>query len=139
VSGSDFADLKEKYSRLIKTIAAQGSAAVAFSGGVDSSFLCHAAAEALQEKALAITIVSPMLPKSEIHYAREIADKIGIKHILLAEPIIDDEVAANPKERCYYCKKIEFGPHHRRGEKTRNPHRTGRFQHGRPGRLPSGP
>jgi uncharacterized protein len=107
--GSDFADLEEKYSRLIKTITARGSAAVAFSGGVDSSFLCHAAAEALKEKALAITIVSPMLPKSEIHYAREIADKIGIEHILLEESTIDDEVAANPKDRCYYCKKIEFG------------------------------
>jgi uncharacterized protein len=110
VTGSSgFADLEEKYSRLIKIIAERGSAAVAFSGGVDSSFLCHAAAEALKEKALAITIVSPMLPKSEIQFAQEIAGKIGIEHILLEESSIDDEVAANPKDRCYYCKKTEFG------------------------------
>jgi uncharacterized protein len=109
VGSSGFAGLEEKYARLIKTIAARGSAAVAFSGGVDSSFLCHAAAEALHNRALAITIVSPMLPRSEIQYAQETARRIGIEHILVEESTIDDEVAANPKDRCYYCKKIEFG------------------------------
>jgi uncharacterized protein len=100
--------LDEKYRRLLEIIAARGAAAVAFSGGVDSSFLCHAAAEALGEKALAVTIVSPMLPKSELDWAAKIAAQVGIEHILVEEGEIDEEVAANPRERCYYCKRIEF-------------------------------
>jgi uncharacterized protein len=102
-------NLDEKYRRLLEFIAAQGSAAVAFSGGVDSSFLCHAAAVALGKKALAVTIVSPMLPKTEIDCAAAIARRVGIEHVLVEEAEIDDEVAANPQDRCYFCKKIEFG------------------------------
>jgi uncharacterized protein len=99
-----------KYRRLLDLLAQKGSAAVAFSGGVDSSFLCHAAAAAaLGDKAIAVTVVSPMLPKSEIECAREVARKVGIEHVLIEESEIDDEVAANPKERCYFCKKLEFG------------------------------
>jgi uncharacterized protein len=101
--------IEEKYEALLRLIAAQGSAAVAFSGGVDSSFLCHAAAAALGDRAAAITVVSPMLPKSEIDGAVNFAAKVGIKHILVEETEIEEEVAANPKERCYFCKKIEFG------------------------------
>jgi uncharacterized protein len=102
-------DIDEKYRRLVELISARGSAAVAFSGGVDSSFLCHAAAAALGERAIAITVVSPMLPKSEIDCAADIARRVGIEHVLVEEGDIDEEVAANPKERCYFCKKIEFG------------------------------
>jgi uncharacterized protein len=101
--------IEEKYDALLRLIAAQGRVAVAFSGGVDSSFLCHAAAAAVGEKAAAITVVSPMLPKSEIDGAAKFAAKVGITHILVEEAEIDEEVAANPKERCYFCKKIEFG------------------------------
>jgi uncharacterized protein len=102
-------DLDDKYRFLLDTISSLGSAAVAFSGGVDSSFLCHAAAAALGKKAVAVTIVSPMLPKSEIDCAAGIARRVGIEHILIEEAGIEEEVAANPRERCYFCKKIEFG------------------------------
>jgi uncharacterized protein len=101
--------IEEKYQRLLGIIAAAKSAAVAFSGGVDSSFLCHAAYEALGEKAGAFTVVSPMLAQSEREEAARIASHIGIAHFLIEENEIDDEVAANSKDRCYYCKKIEFG------------------------------
>ncbi|MDR0563167.1 MAG: ATP-dependent sacrificial sulfur transferase LarE [Spirochaetaceae bacterium] len=101
--------IDEKYQRLLRVIAEQGSAAVAFSGGVDSSFLCHAAAAALGKNAIAVTIVSPMLPGSEIRCAAAVARHVGIEHILIEESEIDEAVAANPKERCYFCKKIEFG------------------------------
>jgi uncharacterized protein len=101
--------IDEKYRRLLDLIGRRGSAAVAFSGGVDSSFLCHAAVAALGNKALAVTVVSPMLPQSEIHCAKSVAQQTGIEHILVEETDIDEEVAANPKERCYFCKKIEFG------------------------------
>jgi uncharacterized protein len=101
--------IEEKYRRLLDLIARRGAVAVAFSGGVDSSFLCHAAVAALGNRAVAITIVSPMLPKSEIKGAQTVARQIGIEHILVEEGEIDEEVAANPKERCYFCKKLEFG------------------------------
>jgi uncharacterized protein len=100
--------LDGKYARLVDLLAERGNAAVAFSGGVDSSFLCFAAHEALGDRAIAITVVSPMLPKSELDCAGEVAAKIGIRHVLIAEDEIDEEVAANPKERCYFCKKLEF-------------------------------
>ncbi|MDR3114578.1 MAG: ATP-dependent sacrificial sulfur transferase LarE [Treponema sp.] len=102
-------NIDEKYRRLLHILAAPGKGAVAFSGGVDSSFLCHAAVAALGTGAIAITIVSPMLPKSEIQGARLIAGKLGIEHVLIEEATLDEEVAANPKERCYFCKKREFG------------------------------
>jgi uncharacterized protein len=82
---------------------------VAFSGGVDSSLLCAIAREELGEGAMAITIVSPMLPKSELDDAREVAALLGIRHILVDAFDIEDEVAANPTDRCYHCKKREFG------------------------------
>jgi uncharacterized protein len=101
--------IEEKYQHLLNIIAEQGSAAVAFSGGVDSSFLCHAAAAALGKNAIAVTVVSPMLPRSEIECAAGIARQVGIEHVLVKEPEIEEEVAANPRERCYFCKKKEFG------------------------------
>jgi uncharacterized protein len=101
--------LDEKYALLLSGIRGCGSAAVAFSGGVDSSLLCHAAAEALGARALAVTVVSPFLPASELQSAKETAAAIGIEHILVQERDIDEETAANTKERCYFCKKREFG------------------------------
>ncbi|MDR2517444.1 MAG: ATP-dependent sacrificial sulfur transferase LarE [Spirochaetaceae bacterium] len=99
----------EKYEKLTGLLAALPGAAVAFSGGVDSSFLCHAAREALGDRAIAVTVISPMLPKSEREAASGVAARVGIRHVLIEEDEIDEEVAANPKERCYFCKKLEFG------------------------------
>jgi uncharacterized protein len=99
---------EEKYKRLLSLITKTGGAAVAFSGGVDSSFLCHAAAAALGGRAIAITVVSPMLPASEIEAASSLASRIGIAHITIEETGIEDEVARNTRERCYHCKKREF-------------------------------
>ena len=99
----------EKYQNLLDFIAKKGRAAVAFSGGVDSSFLSYAAYEALGGGAVAVTIVSPMLSKRELDDAKKVARKIGIEHILVEENVIDEKVAENPKDRCYFCKKQEFG------------------------------
>ncbi len=101
--------LEEKRSRLGEIIRSYGKAAVAFSGGVDSSLLCAVAREELGEGAAAITIVSPLLPKSELDDAAAVAEQVGIRHILVESREIEEEVAANPKDRCYHCKKREFG------------------------------
>ncbi|MDR0402838.1 MAG: ATP-dependent sacrificial sulfur transferase LarE [Treponema sp.] len=98
----------EKYRRLLALIAGNGSAAVAFSGGVDSSFLCYAAVEALGGAAIAVTVVSPLLPRSELENAARTAAAIGIEHITIREDEIEDEVAQNGPRRCYFCKKKEF-------------------------------
>jgi uncharacterized protein len=101
--------IDEKYDKLISFIGGVKSAAVAFSGGVDSSFLCYAARAALGDRAVAITVVSPMLPQTEIASAKRTAAHIGIRHILIDDEHIEEIVAANPRDRCYYCKKLEFG------------------------------
>jgi uncharacterized protein len=101
--------LDEKYAALLSLIAARKSVAVAFSGGVDSSFLCHAAFAALGTQAIAVTVVSPMLPKSELDAATALSRRIGIAHVCVEEMEIDGKVAENPRERCYFCKKLDFG------------------------------
>ena len=102
-------DLEEKRTRLRGIVRAYGGAAVAFSGGVDSSLLCAVAREELGDGAIAVTIVSPMLPRRELEDARAIAGLLGIRHVLVESPVIEDEVAANTIDRCYRCKKREFG------------------------------
>jgi uncharacterized protein len=100
--------IDEAYENLRRTIGTMGSVAVAFSGGVDSSFLCRVSHDLLADGAVAITVVSPMLPASELEEAKALAAGVGIRHILLHEQSIDAAVAENPPDRCYRCKKIEF-------------------------------
>jgi uncharacterized protein len=105
---NDLSFTNAKYKKLLTCIAKKGKAVVAFSGGVDSSFLCYAAYEALGKNAVAVTIVSPMLSKSELLDAKKIAMQIGIEHIEIEEKIIGEKVAKNPRDRCYFCKKKGF-------------------------------
>jgi uncharacterized protein len=100
--------IEEKYAALREGIRGLGSAAVAFSGGVDSALLCRIARDVLDGAAMAITAVSPLLPQSEVLGARKIAAAIGIRHLLVAGPPLDGKIAENPPDRCYYCKKAVF-------------------------------
>ncbi len=101
-------DINRKYEKLQRVIKDLGRAAVAFSGGVDSSFLCKVAHDVLGDEAIAVTVVSPMLPESELKGATELAASIGIRHVLVEDNEIEEEVAENPIDRCYYCKRVEF-------------------------------
>lgn len=101
--------LEEKYQRLLAVIAKHGRVAVAFSGGVDSSFLCKAARDAVGDNAIAITMVSPMMPSDDLATAHQIAALTGIELHLVEDKELDEPIAANPVNRCYFCKKIEFG------------------------------
>ena len=82
---------------------------VAFSGGVDSSFLLHIAHEVLGERARAITFVSPFLARQELDRATRFCEERGIPHILLEiDPLAVEEIRANRPDRCYHCKMQVF-------------------------------
>lgn len=101
--------IQEKGERLIDYIRNLGSAAVGFSGGVDSSLLAAAACKALGDKAIAITAYSETLPAREKLAAQTIAKQIGIKHMLLnISELKNANFVANTQDRCYYCKKERF-------------------------------
>lgn len=98
--------LKEKYKLLKDIIARKESAAVAFSGGVDSTFLLKVAKEVLDNKLLAITATSSTYPKRELNEAIKYAKDINVKHVIISSEELEIEgFAMNPKNRCYYCKK----------------------------------
>jgi pyridinium-3,5-biscarboxylic acid mononucleotide sulfurtransferase len=98
-----------KFESLINYIKELKKAAIAFSGGVDSSFLLAASKIALGDNVIAITIDSPALPRYELDDAIKISRLLDIKHIILKSDSIEDEIKHNPVNRCYFCKKIEFG------------------------------
>ncbi len=81
--------------------------AVAFSGGVDSSFLLAAAREALNDRVLALTAVTPYIATWEIEEAKALCQQWGIRHELVAMPI-PATIHDNPPERCYLCKHALF-------------------------------
>ncbi len=85
-----------------------GNVALAFSGGVDSTFLAYAANEALGDKAIAITVDSPYIPRWELQEAKELAESIGINHHVILVESVPEAIEKNPSDRCYLCKKVIF-------------------------------
>lgn len=85
------------------------SVAVAFSGGVDSTFLLKVAHEVLGDKAIAVTARSCSFPERELNEAKEFCRKEGIKHIIIdSEELEIEGFRNNPKNRCYICKRELF-------------------------------
>ncbi len=99
-------DLRLKYDRLNKIIEGYESVLVAFSGGVDSTFLLKAAIEALKEKVVAVTITGELYPPGETEEAADFACALGVEHIIIKNCGLDNPVfTENPPDRCYHCKK----------------------------------
>lgn len=101
--------LKAKYQRLRDILADMGDIIIGMSGGVDSVLLSKVAHDVLGDKALAVTADSPSLPRRELQEAIELAKVAGIRHrVIQTEEVYDPRYAANPTNRCYYCKSELF-------------------------------
>ena len=102
-------NINQKLELLKSNLNKLGSIAIAFSGGVDSTFLLKVAHDTLGENAIGITIQGIMHSSREIEEAKEYSKEMGAKHILVpVEKFEVEEFINNDPLRCYYCKKEVF-------------------------------
>lgn len=103
-------DVVQLAENLIGTLRAYGSAAVAFSAGVDSTVVAYAAHAALGDAAVAVTGVGPALPQGELEAARGLAGRIGIAHVEAPTGEMQRQAyTRNSSDRCFHCKKELYG------------------------------
>jgi uncharacterized protein len=98
--------LTKKRNRLLSILEEYGALVVAYSGGVDSSFLLAVAHEALKKNLVAVTASSPVHPKWEKQSATALARQLDVEHIIIpSREMSRPEFRSNTKDRCYFCKK----------------------------------
>lgn len=101
--------INEKLEKLKEYLKSLESVAVAFSSGVDSTFLLKVAHDVLGDQAIAITGKSGVTPQKEIDSGEEFCKKEGIRHIISEiDPLDVEGFVKNPPDRCYFCKKALF-------------------------------
>lgn len=102
--------MQDKLKILDQLLAKMAKVVVAYSGGVDSTFLLHSAIKSLgKDNVLAVIAESPTYPVEEVEGAIKVADSLGVKcRIIRTEEFSDENFISNSRERCYYCKKELF-------------------------------
>ena len=101
--------MREKLNQLSLILNKIPSFAIAFSGGVDSSFLAHMAKTACKSQPIAFTAISCFLARQELKHATKMAKKLAIKHILVDVNLKKSaDIIQNTSKRCYFCKKMIF-------------------------------
>ncbi len=106
----DNLDLEAKLNQLRAILQSLGAVALAYSGGVDSSYLLAACIDVLgSERVLALTVDSPLMSRAELRTAREIATQLGARHqVVTIDELALTDVRANRPDRCYHCKRARF-------------------------------
>jgi pyridinium-3,5-biscarboxylic acid mononucleotide sulfurtransferase len=98
-------ELKEKKQRLYDILGEMDEAIVAFSAGIDSTFVLACAHEVLGDRVLAVTAASETFPERELQEAIELAKKLGVRHeIIEIQEMENPHFVANNPDRCYHCK-----------------------------------
>jgi uncharacterized protein len=101
--------IDEKYKKLKSILLDMKEAVIAYSGGVDSTFLLKVATDVLGNKAKGVLAVSPTYPERELGEAKRIAKKIGAYiDVIETNELENEEFASNPVNRCYFCKSELF-------------------------------
>jgi len=102
-------DLRAKQSRVRALLRGYGEVLVAYSGGVDSALVLKLAHDELGPRALGVTAYSPSVARGELQEALRFARGIGAAHRIVRTDEIDDpDYAANPSNRCYFCKSTLY-------------------------------
>ena len=101
--------MSKKLEDLKKLLKGMKSVLIAYSGGVDSTFLLKVSADTLGDKVLAVIAESPTYPESEVRFAVETCEKLGVRQrVIKTEEFSNEDFVSNSKERCFYCKMVRL-------------------------------